>query len=667
MKKLSIIAAALAILAACIPDDRENFMVPDSFGLTATDDLVQASVHAGSYTFGVAKNGKGQTEATAAVSIDSDGAAKAVSEYNKANGTEYKMLSPSLFTLDNNVLAFGEKEVVRNVTISWDPLKVIDAISDGAAYVIPIALSSNDLTVNPNNGFLLVTFLRSSLGIAQKNIGRVINHKQVEPDPDGVMPELKEVVMLDVSMDNFIKDVGMTFPVKIDNSLIEKANEGLDEPYVAAPEGLVNILTPTVTIPESGESATFKIEIDKSKLLAGGKLQAFPNYLIPVTIDTGAMSATRKGEPFDLKGLSYGNLVTYVSLSYLEAGLSVVREWGYFSTESGSWSNFIDGFTANADRNVAIDDNYIYIAETNTTKHLWAISIKDPRNYRLLPVETVKDAGIFYLSCPRIMKNTDPEINGGKDVLMVCSMNEGNFYVYAYDKGIDENPTAMFMDTFNASYRRLGDTFMPWGSVQSGMLFFKDFNSAQGTVTFKLFGKLGGLWLQGRVVTPPAAGAGAYFPFPDDINSGVASVRGGDTAWLTTASKDLFNLEGADSSPVLTELGEDYADSAFRYFDLGNRRYVAYTRQLDSYSGRVIIIEGTPEQSWKDIILEHNVVYQAAIQNDSDQDKISDDPSPAGSGNSGMDLGIRKVGEDVYMAVIKQNVGLSLFKLTYIY
>ena len=665
MKKLTIIACSLALLAGCIPDDRENFMVPDSFCITAGESLLQASVHAGSFTFGVAKNGKGTTAASVDVSLNSSGASAAVDSYNKTYGTEYKALPQGLFALDNSSLSFGEKDIVKNVTISWDPLKVIEVLSDDVAYVLPVAISSSDLEVNPDKNYLLITFLRSSVSIGQKNIGRVINHKQVEPDADNVMPELKEVVILDVNMDHFIKDIGLSFPVRIDNSLIEQANVGLDEPFVAAPEGLVKILTPTVTIPESGESATFKIEIDKSVLLSGGKLQPFPNYLIPITIDTGALSATRKGGAFDLKGLSYGNLVTYVSITYLEAGLSVVREWGYFSDTSAPWSSFIDGFTAGSDRNVAIDDNYIYIAETNKTKHLWAISIKDPRNYRLLPVETVSDAGVFCLSCPRIMKNTDPAINGGKDLLIVSSMNEGDPTLYVYDKGIDQNPTPMAMQTWAS--RRLGDTFTTWGTFQEGMLFYKDFNSAQGTVTFKLYGKLTSLYLVGRVVAPNLPGAGAYFPFPEDINNGVCSLRGGDNAWLTTASKDLFKLEGADNEPILTELGDGYADSAFRYFELGNKRYVAFTRQMGSTAGRVFIIEGSKEQSWKDIILERNVVYQAAIQNDTEQDKISDAPSPLGSGNSGMDLDLRIVGEDAYLAVVKQNVGLSLFKLTYIY
>lgn len=665
MKKLAIIACCAALLAACIPDDRENFMVPDSFGITASDVLIQTSAHAGAYTLGIAKNGKGKTAAQAVVSIESGDAAAALDKYNSANGTHFKAMPTSLFQLDNATLEYEVSDVVKDVTVTWDPLKVIELLSDGGEWALPVCLSSGDLTVNPDKQFVLLRFLRSTVGISQQNINRVINRKQVMPDADGNAPELKETVILDVKMDNLIKGIGMTFPVKIDNSLIDAFNQGNEDPYAAAPAGLVNILTPTVTIPESGESASFKIEIDKSVLLSGGELHAFPNYVVPVTIDTGALSSTNKGNSFDLKGLAYGNLVTYVTISYLESGLSVVREWGLYSTESASWSSYIDGFTAGADRNVAIDDNYIYVAETNTTKNLWAISRTDPRNYKKLPVGTVADAGIFYLSCPRIMKNTDPEINGGKDLLIVSSMIEGDPKLYVYANGIDADPTPMAMQTWAS--RRLGDTFTTWGTFQEGMLFFKDFNSAQGTVTFKLYGKLNSLYLVGRIVAPPVTGAGAYFPFPDNINSGVSSTRGGDKAWLTTASKDLFTLEGADNNPTLTELSGYFADTAFRFFDLGKKRYVAYTRQVSSSDGRLFVLEGTPEQSWSDIILERNVVYQAAIQNDTEGEKLSEEPSPMASGNSGMDLDIRKVGDDVYLAVIKQNVGLSLFKLTYIY
>ena len=247
----------------------------------------------------------------------------------------------------------------------------------------------------------------------------------------------------------------------------------------------------------------------------------------------------------------------------------------------------------------------------------------------------------------------------------MSNLVEGDPKLYIYDKGIDTDPSMLNMTTWAG--RRLGDTFTVWGTLQEGTLFFKDFNSTEGTVTFWLRGKTTGtLYLVGRIRAPQATGAGAYFPFPDNISKGISSVRGGETAWLTSSSKNLATLEGADNAPDLAPLSGYYADSAFRFFDLGKKRYVAYTRQVSSSDGRLFILEGTPEQDWAEIIQEHNVVYQAAIQNDTEQDKLSEEPSPLSSNNSGMDLDLRKSGDDVYIAVVKQNVGLSLFKLTYI-
>ena len=664
MKKLTVSIFALALLASCIPDDRGNFMVDDSFGLTTRDALVQASVHTGFYTLGISKNGIGQTAAKATVSLESGSIQAALDKYNEENNSSYELIPASYFKLDRNELSFEQKEVVKEVTVSWDAGTLAEFIGDSGNYVLPVSVQSSDLKVSDAKQVVFIRLLRSSLSISQKSITRVIDRTKVEPDADGNQPSLKETLILDLKMDNFIKNVGLSIPLKVDNSLIASYNEGLEEPFVAAPQGLVTIDTPVAEIPESGEGATFKITIDKSLLLSGGQLQPFPGYLVPVTIDTDAIKATMKGEDFDLNGLAYGNAVTWVAITYLELkpGLSVSREWGFYSTASGSWSNYISGFSAGTERNVAIDDNWIYIAETNKTKNIWAISRTDPGTYKLLPVGTVKDEGIFYVSCPRIIPNTDPAINGGKDVLVVSNMNEGDPTLYIYDKGIDNDPSVLNMQTWAS--RRLGDTFTYWGTFQDGVLFYKDFNSAQGTVTFRLSGKVtGSAYLVGRIVAPPVTGAGAYFPFPDDINNGVSSVRGGTTAWLTTASKDLKTLEGADNAPALTELSGYFADTAFRFFEMGDKRYVAYTRQVSSSDGRLFILEGEQGQAWKDIILERNVVYHAAIQNDTEQDGISEEPSPMSSGNSGMDLDVRKIGGDVYIAVVKQNVGLSLFRL----
>lgn len=659
MKKTIIWLAAVLLLTGCIRDERDNFMVPDSFGINADDLLQETSVHTGNYVLGISKSGKGQASGKVSISL----AETALPDYNQAHETDFKAVLPSLVSFDQEMLDFAVEDVTRTFTISWDPELMAQFIAEDTRYVIPLRIQSQDLTVNEGRELVLLHLNRSGISVPQTNVSRVVEAKDVEPGPGGEQPELQETLILDVNLKPAVKYLGLSFPVCIDNSLIDSYNQAHQTSYVPAPDGLVTLLDNDAVIEEGAMGGNFRVLLDKSVLLKDGQLGEFPDYLIPVRLQREKLTASLHGEDFDLKGLSYGNLVTYISFSYYAPppGLSVIRMWGKYSTETASWSDYLGDFTAGADRNVALDDNYIYIAETNTSKNLWAISLQDPGIYKRLPVGTVADEGIFYLSCPRIIPNTSADINGGKDVLAVSNMNAGDPKLYVYADGIDADPRVINMSTWAS--RRLGDTFTFWGSMQGGMLFFKDFSSPDGTVTFKLNG-LNAMWLMGRIVAPAAVGAGAYFPFPDNINQGVSSTRGGETAWLTTASKDLYTLEGADKEPTLAELSGYFADTAFRFFEFDGKRYIAYTRQVSPSDGRLFILEGEAGQSWSGMLEERNVIYQAAIQNDTEQEGLDDTPSPKASGNSGMDLDVRIAGNEVYIAVVKQNVGLSLFRMS---
>ena len=659
MKKTIIWLAAVLLLTGCIRDERDNFMVPDSFGINADDLLQETSVHTGNYVLGISKSGKGQASGKVSISL----AETALPDYNEAHETDFKAVLPSLVSFDQEMLDFSVEDVTRTFTISWDPELMAQFIAEDTRYVIPLRIQSQDLTVNEGRELVLLHLNRSGVSVPQTNVSRVVEAKDVEPGPGGEQPELQETLILDINLKPNVKYLGLSFPVCVDNSLIDSYNQAHQTSYVPAPDGLVTLLDNEAVIEEGAIGGNFRVLLDKSVLMKDGKLGEFPDYLIPVRLQREKLTASLNGEDFDLKGLSYGNLVTYISFSYYAPppGLSVIRMWGKYSTETASWSDYLGDFTAGADRNVALDDNYIYIAETNTSKNLWAISLQDPGIYKRLPVGTVADEGIFYLSCPRIIPNTSADINGGKDVLAVSNMNAGDPKLYVYADGIDADPRVIKMSTWAS--RRLGDTFTFWGSMQGGILFFKDFSSPDGTVSFKLNG-LNAMWLMGRIVAPAAAGAGAYFPFPDNINQGVSSVRGGETAWLTTASKDLYTLEGADKEPTLAELSGYFADTAFRFFEFDGKRYIAYTRQVSPSDGRLFILEGEAGQSWSGMLEERNVIYQAAIQNDTEQEGLDDTPSPKASGNSGMDLDVRIAGNEVYIAVVKQNVGLSLFRMS---
>lgn len=666
MKRITILSTVLILLVGCVPDMRNNNMVPDSFGITSLENVVEASAHPGIYVVGIAKSGKGQTAAVVQISEDADQCKALVEQYNAEHDTRFVPVPPSIYTLDATSFSFTEKEVSKELILTWDPYIMVALMGDSEKYVIPILITSDseDVKVQQKRSFLLIHMNRSSVNVSQKAITRVVEKKMVEPDTDGNRPQLQESVKLDLTISKPVKGMEISWPVLSDNSLIESYNQQHGTAYVAAPGGLVSIDTPTVTLSSGAKSCIINLTLDYSVLLKDGALPQFPSYLVPVRIDTKAASAKVGGEDIRPQGLGYQNTVTYVCIEWKETkkGFNVTRQWGLYSTADASWSDYLPDFTAGADRNVSLDGDYIYIAETNTGKNLWAISLKDAGTYKTLPVGTVKDEGVFYLSCPRVIPNTDPAINGGKPVLTVMSMNEGDPIFYVYDKGITADPTPIALTTWAG--RRLGDTFTWWGSLQDGVLLLKDATSVQGTVTFWLRGKLSEqLFLVGRVQAPAVTGVGAYFPFPENVSEGIATVRNGEMAWLVKSGKDLNKEEGGDNSPALTELDAEYADAAFRFFELKGKRYIAYAKQEGSQAGRLVILEGELTDNWKQMLDNPQVVYQAAIQNDTEQEGISPEPSPRASANSGMDLDVWQSGDEVFIAVVKQNVGLSLFRV----
>ena len=670
MKKAAILISILALLTSCFPDERLSNMVPDSLGLSSTEVFQEASVHTGNYVLGVVKSGIGQSEATVEVSIgDEDGF---IDSFNQKNNSEYKAVSPALIRLDKSSIHFGVKDASSPITLQWDPEELVTAIGLDTVYVIPVKVKSSDLEVKDARSWALIRLTRTSVKVKQPQVQRVVDKTKVEKDKKGVQPPLQETVKLDINLDNAIKGMDLTIPVKIDYSLIDPFNEGSDIQYQAPlnlDKDLVTIETPSITVPGGSKSASFNVSIDYSVLLdENGKLKEFPSYVVPVTIDQDKVSALYKGEDFDINGLFYDNMTAYLTFDWKEVfnGVNIRREWGKYSETETVWSDYIDGFTAGNERNVTLDGDYIYIAEANTTKNLWAISLRDGGTAKKLPVGTVNDVGTFYLSCPRVMPNEEADINGGKPVLLVSSMGmEGTDpMLYVYLNGTDKDPVAINMTTW--AQRRLGDTFTWWGNYKNGVLFFKDYDSAQGTVTFRTNGnKEGTIYLASRVQAPAVTGGGGYFPYPEDINTGFASTRGGTKSWFVHSNQDLKG-QTPDNSPTTEEMDADWADCAFRFLDFKGKRYIAVAKQDSSTAGRLIIVEGDKDQDWKSIIKKKNIIYQAAIQNDTENASLDKSPSPQSSGNSGMDLDVWQTDDDIYVAVVKQKVGLSLFHIIYL-
>lgn len=407
--------------------------------------------------------------------------------------------------------------------------------------------------------------------------------------------------------------------------------------------------------------------------------------ILPVKLSAGITITLKRGdkEPITIvsnksKTLKRGVIA---NVGDLEKPVTVTRLWGKFSTKEVAWNEYFGG-TPGTDRNVAMDDDYIYIAETNKTKKLWALNVADGSLYKALPTTTVKEEGTFYLSCPRVINFE------GVPTLVVCSMTEDIWTVplnlYVYENGIEEEPTAVSMTAYGGG--RMGDTFSFWGAsatnsadgqgLTKGLLYFDSMFKNDGIRIWKTVWNKGNLPKTTQEVQSRYAFdngntcAGAFWTFPDTKDAGVWGARDFEArsayGCVKTGAPNLWNASGNQTENSVTEEIESgwyKSVPCYQFFTYNNKRYVAYTRQVDGSDGRLIILQGKADEAWKDIITNHKVVYQAAIQENA-ENKDEYDSSPMGSINNAMDLCIRVKQDGVYLACVKQSVGLSLFKLS---
>ena len=666
MKKISLLILTLVLAVACIPDDRNHDMVPDSFGLTCASQLVETSVHTGSYTLGVVKNGKGLTAASVELGFGDPDCAAQLEAYNQAHKTHCQAVPLNYLGWTDKALSFAVEDVMKPVTLSWDPAELAQLLGSGTDYVIPVKLASEDLQVNAGQDYVLIRLNRSQLSVKQTDVVRTIERKGVEPDANGQQPELKETITLDIALDNPVKAVGVQLPVTVDNSLIAEFNRTQEKVYSQAPAGLVSLVDTRAEIAEGGIGGVFRILLDKSVLLENGLYHEFPPYVVPLRVNKEGLTATRNGESFDLKGLSFGNLVTYLVVEPAERGIkNVVREWGLYSFP-GAWYSFLEGFSDGADRTMAMDDGYVYISHSHANGGIYALNRSNGTFARKLDVTPALSNGCTHkVSCVRTIPNRD-----GKDIVTFCSLkveSAEHLYVYAYVNGTDAAPVQILDYSLDnkggvADWRRYGDRYTVEGTWQSGRLWFQTWHDGGTAKTI-------GFTLENGVITNPADPIDYYIAGPSAGIKDVVFYPGWDHVLITSAQGATLYKPG-NAGPngwIQWAKVEDVEGLAFSYgynfFEFHDENFIAYM-QLDGENavrGRLVIIDdasASPAEFPEQLKAQTNR-RDFPIQHESDFDEKSSTTASVSVG----DCTVRYINGSTYVAVLMQGCGVSLFQL----
>ena len=111
--------------------------------------------------------------------------------YNSKNKTDYTVLPEGTFTLSETVLSYGADDVVKEVAVNWDPVAMAAAVAAHPDGVIPLILSSDDLTVNGERRFLLIKPVLTTVSVTQKQQSRTVDRKSVEKDKQGRHQEVE--------------------------------------------------------------------------------------------------------------------------------------------------------------------------------------------------------------------------------------------------------------------------------------------------------------------------------------------------------------------------------------------------------------------------------------------------------------------------------------------
>ena len=319
------------------------------------------------------------------------------------------------------------------------------------------------------------------------------------------------------------------------------------------------------------------------------------------------------------------------------------------------------GGTANTNRNIGLDNNYVYIAETQGSPVLWKVALADGTASKL-PVTTVNGAATHALACPRFIPNSDPSINDGKDVLVVCSMGmDGqDTFLYVYNNGIENDPAKLSLGTAWMS-RRVGDKFT-YMSGDNGVttLFMKDYNSG-ALLTFNLTMKDGTVSCTQAtsrtylLANWTESGAGAFYVYPGTSSSVEGMYASTEKGSYVVRKDDVLT---ADNKATYVAQWDDLAKfqgcHGFNFFKVGGANFIAYTKFSDQ---TVYVIKGAADAAGVKAALEANDVVWSA--------KIAANDNGCNPGHSAGDCALSVIDDNnVYVAGNIQNVGVVVYRLS---
>lgn len=337
------------------------------------------------------------------------------------------------------------------------------------------------------------------------------------------------------------------------------------------------------------------------------------------------------------------------------------RVWGKYSGADYWYADVSAGGAALVEgahaRTLAMDDEYIYLPKSSAYAAVIGIKISDNTDMLRLPT-TGMNGTTFQTSCARMIKNTNPSVNGGKDILLVSNLSAGDeaqpFRVYAYTNGIANAPVSFVAFIYDAAndtndWRRYGDRFCVEGDWSSCKVYCPSFSAGKSVILTAANGSrtaVNQIW-----TTDKAEGIIDVSVYP-----------GGSSILFTNTSQGLYASAGAGTNngwalwPAVSAAST--VDTwGYQFFAFNGKNYIARVKRLSSKSAKLQIFEDAAgNESGFITAISSAPLFEEYVQ--------GEDSTDSSKSSSWADCAVHLVGGEPYIAALLENGGLSLFKMT---
>lgn len=275
----------LLVMSSCNQDYLNEYMVEDKIYLNEAGLNTPTIFNWGTYTYDlyVIKGGKGGQGAKVRLVVDET----VLSDYNKTNGTSYKMMPKGGYVLKDAELSFGKEDYRKAFKIDFNPETILLWNAEAEKqYVLPCRMEiiDNSIAIADEEKMSVILYPNVSEPYLKfSNSGLMSPRTSFVPSSDD------EFLFYTKVQTNYYNQWDMTYTLEVDPKALDVYNKENKTDYKLLPETAYEFNQSFWKIPAKWDEQYVEIKLKKSGLISDGGDNLFGKYVLPIRIASVSM------------------------------------------------------------------------------------------------------------------------------------------------------------------------------------------------------------------------------------------------------------------------------------------------------------------------------------------------------------------------------------------